>query len=107
MLRVEAPPLIFKWNRDYSLLPGGPRVFFLSAFVSLCVLAIFCDMPLKYLWGIINQVQLIEFLLLICVNKPYPLKLVFRALSFVNGDFMLIRLISSLYSSRIPSELLR
>ena len=64
-------------------------------------------MPLKYLWGIINQVQLIEFLLLICVNKPYPLKLVFKALSFVNGDFILIRMISSAYSSGLPAELLR
>ncbi len=66
-----------------------------STFFSFWALAVFFDMPLKYFWGVVNQVQLVEYLLLICLDKPLPLKSLLAALSFVNGEFRLITSITS------------
>ena len=103
MLRVEAGHLILQMNSVSSFLPGGSSTFLQSSFFSFWFLAIFFDMPLKYFWGVINQVQLLEFLLLICVNKPSPLKSVLQALSFINGEFKIVESITTLYSSSLPS----
>lgn len=51
------------------------------------------DVSLKYLWGVINMAQLIEFLLIVCVPKPFNVSLTLQALSVANGDFKFLEFI--------------
>ena len=51
------------------------------------------DVSLKYLWGVINMAQLIEFLLIVCVPKPFNVSMTLQALSVANGDFKFLEFI--------------
>ncbi len=83
---------------EQSIVINGPLIDLSNAEVTLStsltsvigvqwLFALVTDIPLKYLWGIINQIQLIEFLLMICIEKTRSLTSVLSALSFANGDF--------------------
>ena len=54
------------------------------------IAGILLDISLKQLWGLINIAQLLSYLLIVCVPKPYNLVLLLQNLIFANGDLMII-----------------
>ena len=62
------------------------------------IVALVMDISLTYLWQAINTAQLIEFLKLICGPMPENTKVIFRAMSFANGDFEFVNILSKNFS---------
>lgn len=57
------------------------------------VLPILLDISLKFLWSLINTAQLLQYLLMVCIPKPYNLVILLQNLSFANGDFMIFEVL--------------
>ena len=65
------------------------------------VVAVVMDIGLIYLWQAINTAQLIEFLPLICGPMPKITLIIFKAMSFANGDFEFVNKLSQEFSENI------
>ena len=42
---------------------------------------------MQFLWQAINTAQLVEFLPLVCGPMPVNTRIIFKTMSFANGDF--------------------
>ncbi len=63
------------------------------------------DLSLKQLWGLINTAQLLSYLLMICVPKPYNIVLLLSELIFANGDLVILQALGDFLNLPIVSSL--
>ena len=65
------------------------------------LIALLMDAGMQFLWQAINTAQLVEFLPLVCGPMPTNTRIVFKAMSFANGDFEILNQVSEDFSKNI------
>lgn len=63
--------------------------------------AVLFDISIRFLWGVINSAQLMEFLSLICVPLPTAVHLFLRSLAYANGDIAVLEQLSEYLTTPI------
>ena len=64
------------------------------------LIALLMDAGMQFLWQAINTAQFVEFLPLVCGPMPTNTRVVFKAMSFANGDFEIINQVSEDFSKK-------